>query len=197
MSLAFHLAHPTRTEALMLFDTGPGYKKDEGREGWNRIADSMAAAYEKKGLAAAGASAEVTVAKHRSAQGLAHAARGMLAQKDGARDRVAAENRRADDGSGRRERSAVQAFGRLHGGENTRRGKSDPRRARATLRISISRPRSTSQLRSFLDRVTGYSFWRTPQRIGIYVAALLRLALGRIGDKSADLIDHKIAVRFL
>jgi len=29
MSLAFYLAHPTRTEALMLFDTGPGYKKDE------------------------------------------------------------------------------------------------------------------------------------------------------------------------
>jgi pimeloyl-ACP methyl ester carboxylesterase len=83
MSLAFHLAHPSRTEALMLFDTGPGYKNDDGRTGWNRIVDSMAAAYESKGLAAAGASAEVRVAQHRSAQGLAHAARGMLAQKDG------------------------------------------------------------------------------------------------------------------
>src|SRR5208337_2992753 len=83
MSLAFHLAHPTRTEALMLFDTGPGYRKDDAREAWNRLADSMAVAYEKNGLAAAGASAEVAVAHHRSAQGLAHAARGMLAQKDG------------------------------------------------------------------------------------------------------------------
>ena len=83
MSLAFHLAHPSRTEALMLFDTGPGYKKDDGRAGWNKIVGSMADAYETKGLAAAGASAEVSVAKHRSAQGLAHAARGMLAQKDG------------------------------------------------------------------------------------------------------------------
>jgi pimeloyl-ACP methyl ester carboxylesterase len=83
MSLAFHLAHPTRTEALMLFDTGPGYRKDDAREGWNRLADSMAAAYEKNGLAAAGASAEVAVARHRSANGLAHAARGMLSQKDG------------------------------------------------------------------------------------------------------------------
>jgi pimeloyl-ACP methyl ester carboxylesterase len=83
MSLAFHLAHPERTEALMLFDTGPGYKKDEGRAGWNRIADDMARAYEKKGLAAAGVSAEVSIAHHRSAQGLAYAARGMLAQKDG------------------------------------------------------------------------------------------------------------------
>ena len=83
MSLAFHLAHPTRTAALMLFDTGPGYKRDDGRAGWNRLANSMAVAYEQKGLAAAGTSAEVTVARHRSAQGLAHAARGMLAQKDG------------------------------------------------------------------------------------------------------------------
>jgi pimeloyl-ACP methyl ester carboxylesterase len=83
MSLAFHLAHPERTAALMLFDTGPGYKKADGREGWNRLAESRAMAYEKEGLAAAGAGAEVTVARHRSAQGLAHAARGMLAQKDG------------------------------------------------------------------------------------------------------------------
>ncbi len=83
MSLAFHLAHSSRTEALMLFDTGPGYKKDDGRAGWNRLANSMAAAYEKNGLAAAGTSAEVSVARHRSAQGLAHAARGILAQKDG------------------------------------------------------------------------------------------------------------------
>jgi pimeloyl-ACP methyl ester carboxylesterase len=82
MSLAFHLAHPDRTAALMLFDTGPGYKKDNGREAWNRLADSMARAYEKNGLAAAGASAEVSLARHRSAAGLAHAARGMLAQKD-------------------------------------------------------------------------------------------------------------------
>lgn len=83
MSLAFQLAHPARTEALMLFDTGPGYRKEDGRAGWNRLAEGMAAAYEKNGLAAAGAGAEVRVAHHRSAQGLAHAARGMLAQKDG------------------------------------------------------------------------------------------------------------------
>lgn len=83
MSLAFHVAHPGRTTALMLFDTGPGYKKDDGRAGWNRAADSIARAYEKKGLEAMGPSAEVRIAKHRSAAGLAHAARGILAQKDG------------------------------------------------------------------------------------------------------------------
>lgn len=83
MSLAFHLARPERTIALMLFDTGPGYKKDGPRSEWNQMADSMAAALEKRGLSAVNASAEVAAAKHRSAQGLAHAARGMLTQKDG------------------------------------------------------------------------------------------------------------------
>ena len=83
MSLAFNLAHPERVIALMLFDTGPGYKKDAPRNEWNKMTDNIARALEQKGLAAVGASAEVTVAKHRSAQGLAHAARGMLAQADG------------------------------------------------------------------------------------------------------------------
>jgi pimeloyl-ACP methyl ester carboxylesterase len=82
MSLAFNLVHANRVAALMLFDTGPGYRKDEGRNEWNRLAHAMARALETKGLAAASTSAEATVANHRSAQGLAHAARGMLAQTD-------------------------------------------------------------------------------------------------------------------
>lgn len=83
MSLAFHLAHPDRTIALMLFDTGPGYKKDGPREEWNKMATTRAAQLEKSGLDTAQASAEVRVAHHRSAKGLAMAARGMLTQKDG------------------------------------------------------------------------------------------------------------------
>src|SRR5271169_1125965 len=83
MSLAFNLALPERVAALMLFDTGPGYKKDGPREEWNKMTGSMAKALETKGLAAAGAGPEATLAHHRSAQGLAHAARGMLAQSDG------------------------------------------------------------------------------------------------------------------
>lgn len=35
MSLAFHLAVPGRVRALMLFDTGPGFKKDLARSAWN------------------------------------------------------------------------------------------------------------------------------------------------------------------
>ncbi|MCK6563958.1 MAG: alpha/beta hydrolase, partial [Dehalococcoidia bacterium] len=38
MSLAFHLRYPGRVRALMLFDTGPGFRNDEAREGWNRTA---------------------------------------------------------------------------------------------------------------------------------------------------------------
>lgn len=83
MSLAFYAEHPDRVDALMLFDTGPGYRSDTGRAGWNRIADQRAAQLEQQGLAALSASGEVAVSRHRSAQGLAHAARGMLAQRDG------------------------------------------------------------------------------------------------------------------
>jgi pimeloyl-ACP methyl ester carboxylesterase len=84
MSLAFHLAHPERVMALMLFDTGPGYKKDGPRQEWNKMAHARARDLEQHGLATDSAGAEVRVAHHRGAQGLAHAARGMLAQKDGA-----------------------------------------------------------------------------------------------------------------
>ncbi len=82
MSLAFHLAYPQRTRALMLFDTGPGYRNPKGREAWNATAFRRAEALEREGLAALGQGAEVRIAQHRSAAGLAKAARGMLAQFD-------------------------------------------------------------------------------------------------------------------
>jgi len=82
MTLAFHLAHPERCSALMLFDTGPGYKRDEPRVEWNKTADARAAALEEKGLEALGEGEEVRIAQHSSAKGLALAARGMLAQFD-------------------------------------------------------------------------------------------------------------------
>ena len=83
MSLAFQLAHPTRTRALMLFDTGPGYRNDEARAGWNKTSIGRAERFEKEGMASLRSrSAEVDPAAHRSALGLAKAARGMLAQQD-------------------------------------------------------------------------------------------------------------------
>jgi pimeloyl-ACP methyl ester carboxylesterase len=83
MSLAFNATHPDRVRALLIIDTGPGFKKDEAREGWNQNALRTAERYEKEGLGQLGsASAERATARHRDATGLARAGRGMLTQKN-------------------------------------------------------------------------------------------------------------------
>jgi pimeloyl-ACP methyl ester carboxylesterase len=82
LSLAFHLAHPERVVALMLFDTGPGYRRDEGRDAWNRSALTNAEAFENRGLDALATRSEVRREIHRDATGLALAARGLLTQSD-------------------------------------------------------------------------------------------------------------------
>src|SRR5215218_8289434 len=38
MSLAFYRSHPDRVRALLIIDTGPGFKKDDAREAWNKRA---------------------------------------------------------------------------------------------------------------------------------------------------------------
>ena len=83
MSLAFRLAHSERTRALLIIDTGPGYKNDAAREGWNETARATAARYEARGLGGLeSGSVEMRTAQHRDASGLVLAARGMLAQRD-------------------------------------------------------------------------------------------------------------------
>jgi pimeloyl-ACP methyl ester carboxylesterase len=87
MSLFFHAQHPEMTRALVLCDTGPGYRNAEARAGWNERAFRRAGELETRGLEVlASASREMREAmrQHRSAKWLAHAARGMLAQ-DGPR----------------------------------------------------------------------------------------------------------------
>src|SRR5215475_4913075 len=85
MSLAFHRAHPERVKALLIIDTGPGFKKDDARAAWNKRAQETGERYEKEGLAVLKSlSAERAYAVHRSADGLARAARGMLAQRNSA-----------------------------------------------------------------------------------------------------------------
>jgi pimeloyl-ACP methyl ester carboxylesterase len=81
MSLAFHLAYPKMVTALMLFDTGPGYRNSDARGAWNERAQERAHDLETRGFAALGQSDEVRMVTHRSARGLAGAARGMLAQE--------------------------------------------------------------------------------------------------------------------
>lgn len=83
MSLAFYVKYPARVQALLIIDTGPGFKKDESREAWNKTALETARALEAEGLARLKSrSAEMAGAMHRSADGLIKAARGMLTQRD-------------------------------------------------------------------------------------------------------------------
>jgi pimeloyl-ACP methyl ester carboxylesterase len=83
MSLAFHRAHRERVKALLIIDTGPGFRNDEARQGWNETAMKTADRFARDGLAPLQrASAERATAKHRSADGLVLAARGMLTQRD-------------------------------------------------------------------------------------------------------------------
>lgn len=83
MSLAFRLAHPARAKALLIVDTGPGFRNAEARAQWNVTALATAERLEREGLAAlSGQSAERALSSHRSAEGLALAARGMLTQRD-------------------------------------------------------------------------------------------------------------------
>jgi pimeloyl-ACP methyl ester carboxylesterase len=84
MSLAFYRAHPQRVRALLIIDTGPGFKKDDAREAWNRRAHESGDRFDREGLAALQpGSRERSDVSHRDASGLARAARGMLTQRDG------------------------------------------------------------------------------------------------------------------
>jgi pimeloyl-ACP methyl ester carboxylesterase len=83
MSLAFYRAHPDRVRALLIVDTGPGFKKDDARAAWNRRAHDTGDRFEREGLASLkNASRERSSVSHRNATGLALAARGMLTQRD-------------------------------------------------------------------------------------------------------------------
>src|SRR6202046_5591192 len=83
MSLAFYRAHPERVSALLIIDTGPGFKKDDARETWNKRAHDTGDRFEREGLAVLkSASRERATVNHRDASGLARAARGMLTQRD-------------------------------------------------------------------------------------------------------------------
>ena len=89
MHSKFHLRCKRRIKrgmvrALVICDSGPGYRNAEARAAWNQRAHERAAELERRGLEAlSGRSREMQEAmgEHASARGLAHAARGMLAQE--------------------------------------------------------------------------------------------------------------------
>ena len=75
MSLAFYRAHPARVRALLIIDTGPGFKKDDAREAWNKRAHDTGDRFEREGLAGlTSGSRERSGVRHRDASGLARAA---------------------------------------------------------------------------------------------------------------------------
>lgn len=81
LSLAFHLAHPQRVAALVLVDTGPGYRNDAARDNWNAWVERRAQRLER-GEALTDMSPELAQAVHQHPEGLPRAARGVMAQKD-------------------------------------------------------------------------------------------------------------------
>ena len=84
ISLEFQLAHPEMVRALVLCNTGPGYRKDEARAGWNDFSIGYAKRFEERGLDGLGRGIEIDATRQyqRSAQGLAFAGRDILTQRD-------------------------------------------------------------------------------------------------------------------
>jgi pimeloyl-ACP methyl ester carboxylesterase len=83
LSLLFCARHPERVAALVLVDTGPGFRDDAARAEWNAWVARLAEDLETRDTAALRASPESAVARHLAGgAGLAAAARGILAQRD-------------------------------------------------------------------------------------------------------------------
>jgi pimeloyl-ACP methyl ester carboxylesterase len=84
LSLLFFARHPERVAALLLVDTGPGFRDDAARDAWNAWVGGLADDLDARGLAAIRPSPEMAAAEHvGGADGLAAAARGILIQRDG------------------------------------------------------------------------------------------------------------------
>ncbi len=81
MSLAYYMAHPGRVRALMLIDTGPGFKNDEARARWNDRARARGDDLATRGKPALSMSSEAHLQEQNFA-GLKRAAYGMLTQQN-------------------------------------------------------------------------------------------------------------------
>ena len=82
LALEFYLAHPDYVEALLLIDTGPGFRRDEPRAAWNQVAEHYASELSARGIGGIPGSEERRPQDHRDTSGLIHAARHMLTQRD-------------------------------------------------------------------------------------------------------------------
>jgi len=83
LSLLFCARHPERVVALLLVDTGPGFRDDSAREAWNSWVVGLADDLEARGLDALRSGPEAEAAEHAGgAVALAAAARAILTQRD-------------------------------------------------------------------------------------------------------------------
>ena len=101
------LAHPDDVRALVLVDTGPGYRSDRGRAQWNEMAERYAAGLEARGLESL---PDSPGAQRRSPpRGRRLGPYGSLRAAPGgrSRDRGAVFDRRAHAGRRRRARRSV------------------------------------------------------------------------------------------
>jgi pimeloyl-ACP methyl ester carboxylesterase len=84
LSLLFCARHPERVAALLLVDTGPGFRDDAAREAWNASAEALADNLDARGLEVLSENPEAAAAQHvAGAAGLAAAGRAILTQRDG------------------------------------------------------------------------------------------------------------------
>jgi pimeloyl-ACP methyl ester carboxylesterase len=83
LSLLFNAHYRDRVAALVLVDTGPGFRNPDARERWNAWALERADELEARGLSALPGSREQSPDQHiNGGGGLARAARGILVQGD-------------------------------------------------------------------------------------------------------------------
>lgn len=84
LSLLLCARHPERVAALVLVDTGPGFRDDAARQGWNTWVGQLADDLQARGLAALRPSPETAAARHPGGgAALAVAARAILRQRNG------------------------------------------------------------------------------------------------------------------
>ena len=143
LSLEFALAHPERVAGSCSSTPGPGFRKDEGRDGWNDDGRALRRDLDERGLDGLPGSAELDRRCPPQRRGAGARRPGRPAPARRARPRGAADDRRADARRRRRARRAVPRRVAVHGGQDPRRPSWPSSTAPGTPRRSPTPTRST------------------------------------------------------
>jgi len=82
MTFQFQLKYPQRMLAMIILNSGPGFRSDTARDKWNLGCERTASSLARKGLAALSKSEEVHAEWHSDVWGLIHSARGFMTHED-------------------------------------------------------------------------------------------------------------------